>query len=113
MQCPGSAFYNKLHISLQYILSCQATVWRAQLLTLIYVTSKRVQVLSSSEGVHQGDPLGPALFSATIHPVLCEVLTRHDEVTIFAYWDDVYVVGPTENLKLILEDLKSSLLIDL
>ena len=78
--------------------------------SLIYVTSKSVQILSSSEGVHQGDPLGPALFSATIHPVLCEVSTRHDEVTILAYWDDVYVVGPTENLKSVLEDLKSSLL---
>ena len=43
--------------------------------SLIYVTSKGVHVLSSSEGVHQGDPLGPALFSATIHPVLCEILT--------------------------------------
>ena len=73
--------------------------------SLIYVTSKGVQVLSSSEGVHQGDPLGPALFSATIHPVLCEVLTRHDEVTILAYLDDVYVVRPTENLKSVHEDL--------
>ena len=43
--------------------------------SLIYVTSKGVHVLSSSEGVHQGDPLGPALFSVTIHPVLCEILT--------------------------------------
>ena len=50
------------------------------------------------------------VFSATIHPALCEVLTRHDEVTILAYLDDVYVVGPTENLKSVPEDLKSSLL---
>ena len=54
--------------------------------------------------------MGLALFSATIHPVLCEVSTRYDEVTILAYLDDVYVVGPTENLKSVLEDLKSSLL---
>ena len=68
-----------------------------ELSSLTYVTSKRLQVLSSSEGVYQGDPLGPALFSATIHPVLCEVLTRPDEATRLAYLNDVYVVGPTES----------------
>ena len=55
---------------------------------LIYVTSKGVHVLSSSEGVDQGDPLGPRLcfLPCTIQSVLCEVLTRHDEVTILAYF---------------------------
>ena len=76
---------------------------------LIYVTDKGVELLTSSEGVHQGDPLGPALFSATIHPILCEVIKRHEGVTMLAYLDDIYVVGPVNSLRNILDDLKSSL----
>ena len=66
---------------------------------LIYVTEGRVELLTSSQGVHQGDPLGPALFSATIHPIIYEVAERHNNVTILAYLDDIYAVGPNQSLQ--------------
>ena len=65
--------------------------------------------LSSSEGVHQEDPLGPALFCAAIHPSLCAVSHRWGNVTVLAYLDDVYLVGPTTSLEGVLDHLKSSL----
>ena len=77
--------------------------------TLIYVTEGRVELLTSSQGVHQGDPLGPALYSVTIHPILCQVVERHDSVTILAYLDDIYAVGLTQSLQDVLDDLKTSL----
>ena len=77
--------------------------------TLIYVTEGRVELLTSSQGVHQGDPLEPALFSVAIHPILCQVVERHNSVTILAYLDDIYAVGPTQSLQDVLDDLKTSL----
>ena len=49
--------------------------------------------LSSQEGVHQGDPLGPALFSTAIHPVLLKVQSNHDDVTVLAYLDNIIILG--------------------
>ena len=80
-----------------------------ELSTLIYVTEGRVELLTSSQGVHQGDPLGAALFSVAIHPILCQVVERHNSVTILAYLDDIYAVGPTQSLQDVLDDLKTSL----
>ena len=74
--------------------------------TLIYVTEGRVELLTSSQGVYQGNPLGPALFSAAIHPILCQVVERHNSVTILAYLDDIYAVGLTQSLQDVLDDLK-------
>ncbi|KAL0236595.1 hypothetical protein GEMRC1_013173 [Eukaryota sp. GEM-RC1] len=47
--------------------------------------------LSSSQGVRQGDPLGPFLYSLTTLPVL-SWLNSLSGVSCVAYLDDTYIV---------------------
>ena len=46
-------------------------------------------LLLCSEGLLQGDPLGPALFAVTIKPILEAANALFPEVTIRAYADDL------------------------
>ena len=54
--------------------------------------------LLSSEGVLQGDPLGPALFALGLHPALHAVASRHPDIKVFAYLDDVSLCGPAASV---------------
>ena len=80
--------------------------------SLIYNTGKGVARLSSSQGVHQGDPLGPALFSAAIQPIVSKMSLERSDVVILAYLDDIYVVGPANALEQVLCDFKVLLSIE-
>ena len=47
--------------------------------------------ISSKEGIQQGDPLDPALFSVAIQPVL--VALQHNHVNmVLTYLDDTFTV---------------------
>ena len=52
------------------------------------------EVILSSQGVRQGDPLGPLLFSVGIRPMLDDLATAlgHDAL-ILAYLDDIYILS--------------------
>ena len=52
---------------------------------------KKATVLSSEEGVHQGDPLEPCLFSITIQDILVKIQKANPNAVILAYLDDVCV----------------------
>jgi hypothetical protein len=52
----------------------------------------------STEGVRQGDPLGPAFFALGIQDVLKQVQEEFPSVTVLAYLDDVTVTGPPSTL---------------
>ena len=77
--------------------------------TLIYVKGKDIVKLQSEEGVHQGDPLGPVLFSIALQPIIASVQDRHQDTTMLAYLDDVYVVGLPESSISVFDDVKGSL----
>jgi hypothetical protein len=52
------------------------------------------KIIDSSEGIQQGDPLGPLLFCLAIHPILQNC---HSELCI-GYLDDVTLGGPIDSI---------------
>ena len=77
--------------------------------SLVYSMKSESIIIQSEEGVHQGDPLGPALFALGIHQILVDVQERNPNVIVLAYLDDVFILGlPKASLRAF-TDLKSSL----
>ena len=75
---------------------------------LIYLQISHPVILSSHEGVHQEDPLGSALFSIAMQPILEDLQSHHKEVTILAYLDDVYLLGSPDRVFHVIERLRSA-----
>ena len=51
----------------------------------------------SEEGVQQGDPLGPFLFSLALQPILISAAAKHNTVITPNYLDDTMVLEPKED----------------
>ena len=77
--------------------------------SLIYVKGSDVVIVKSEEGVHHGDPLGPFLFSAALQPILESLQENHNNLTVLAYLDDLFVVGKFARMQPFISDLQSSL----
>ena len=75
--------------------------------SLIYV--KGGDVVTVRSGVHQGDPLGPFLFSAALQPILESLQENHNNLNVLAYLDDLFVVGKFAHMQPFISDLQSSL----
>ena len=75
---------------------------------LIYLQRSHLVILSSQDGVHQGDPLGPALFSIAMQLILEDLQSHNTEVTILAYLDDVYLLGSPDRVFHVFERLRSA-----
>lgn len=76
---------------------------------LIFRNGNDVHVLSSQEGIHQGDPLGPILFSLALHPILLDLQSKHTTIQVLAYLDDMFLIGPLEDVLSALDDAQSNL----
>ena len=74
--------------------------------SLVYTKGHSTVILQSQEGVHQGDPLGPSLFSITIQPLLSKVQMQHPRVQTLAYLDDVFLIGSPEETVNAFQDLQ-------
>ena len=61
--------------------------------SLVALQNGQPVLLQSEVGVHQGDPLGPALFAMAIHPTLVDLQNTFSNIQILAYLDDVFLVG--------------------
>jgi hypothetical protein len=69
--------------------------------------------LLSKSGTRQGDPFGPLLFAIAIRPALLRVQSKWAArgVIILAYLDDIYVLGPPNEVKSAMADLRNELLL--
>ena len=73
---------------------------------LISLKGHETITLSSQQGVHQGDPLGPAFFSIPLHSSFCELQTNNPLVSVLAYLDDIVILGSPEEALAAFSDLK-------
>ena len=55
-------------------------------------------VIHSSRGTRQGSTLGGFLFALTIHSTLRDARAKYPTVSVFAYLDDVSLVGPARDV---------------
>ena len=63
--------------------------------------------LTSSQGVRQGDPLGPILFALGIHDIIQNLARKYPKVTIRAYLDDITIVGEPADVAALVEDAET------
>ena len=75
--------------------------------SLVYLQGSS-SIAIPSQGVHQGDPLGPVLYATTIHPILSEIQNNIPEVTLLAYLDDVFLLGSPDKVLAAFNMLKKS-----
>ncbi|XP_062510478.1 uncharacterized protein LOC134186508 [Corticium candelabrum] len=66
--------------------------------SLVFLQYNVPVILSSKEGIHQGDPLGPVLFSLGIQQTLVDLQSNFQAVRVLAYLDDVFLVGPAKHV---------------
>ena len=75
----------------------------------MFTTANSQIIIPSEVDVHQGNPLGIALFSLAIHPIFFSKLQFSDsDVTALAYLDDVFLLGPPRKLISSFNSLKQS-----
>ena len=76
---------------------------------LVFNDGHNAHLLLSQEGVHQGDPLGTMLFSTALHPFLLDLQMGHPSIRVLAYLDNMFLIGPLNDVLLGLNDVESSL----
>ena len=65
--------------------------------------------IQSEEGVQQGDPLGPFLFSLGLHSVVTKISERHPKVLIPCFLDDSTIIGSKQEVVSAYLDMKDGL----
>ena len=76
---------------------------------LIYRGNNSSTVLSSQQGVHQGDPLGPFYFCVAINACVQQFQDNHRDIVVSAYFDDINLMGIPHSVGKALPDLVSGL----
>lgn len=82
--------------------------WSLARPSLLATSSPRGPALFSAQGVRQGDPVSPLLFSTAIHGVVKEVQSVAGGVSCW-YLDDGFIEVCTDRLQLLLDTLSSGL----
>ena len=70
----------------------------------------RPRAIDQAEGGEQGNPLMPALYALGQHPALVELQRRlRPGELVFAYLDDIYVIGPSARARVVFDLLSQHL----
>ena len=81
-------------------LFCHVQQMYLNINSLVFLQKENPVILTSQQGVHQEDPLGPALFSTAIHPFLMDTQKANPGILVLAYLDDVFLLGPSSEFSL-------------
>ena len=63
------------------------------------------ELLTSRNGVRQGDPLGSLLFCIAIHRIMRECMEGHPGARLYAFLDNITITGAPDVLPRIIDDL--------
>ncbi|CAI7927969.1 unnamed protein product [Closterium sp. NIES-54] len=85
------------HIALRYFLGRELQQCGQLHLAYVAIRANTVDIFTCERGGREGDPRGPLLFAAGIHPALRETTAAHPNVLCLVYADDVTFLGEQEN----------------
>ena len=73
---------------------------------LFFGSGSFAATLYSQNGIHQGDPLGPLLFSLAIEPIIAQVNGELGSNVSPTFLDDLFLVGPAAAVLEVLSNLR-------
>ncbi len=94
----------KMHLQ-EWYPYVQASYGKPVKLYMNLVGSQSAATISSIEGVHQGDSIGPLLFCLAIQAKVNQIVSHYTDISTHGYMDDLTFVGPRSQLQPLLLDI--------
>jgi len=93
-----SALYQCLH-KIPIIFPYLNAMYSQDSKLFIRDSNGNITTIDSKEGARQGDTLGPLFYCLGSLPMLNSIIDSLDNAKLFAYIDDITIIGPKEEIK--------------